>query len=344
MKQSQEMTTSFNVDEFYSHEEIYASLGVGNAGGLRISVDEYSLVKRMVVFTSAPTARQLKENPYHDRVEGDILVYTGTGKEGDQSLSGVNLRIAPQRLELFPIYGFMIMTSRRDRQQGPKRWRFLGMLEYLRHYQDFQIDVRGLVRNTWLFEFRIHCTPQTILVDDDRAISATLLNRESSQGNLLEDDRQVAISACSPESDSVYSVQMIEQIRSRLLRLDPRDFEFVIRDVLLRTNFDDVTVTKYSQDGGIDLNAYPSGRLWPIGGMLVQVQAKRWLHTVGRKDVAELRGSLEPYARGVLVTTSHFSKAATLEAASSGKNPIGLIDGIRFASIIHSLEDFSLPE
>ena len=77
--------------------------------------------------------------------------------------------------------------------------------------------------------------------------------------------------------------------------------------------------------------------------MLVQIQAKRWLHTVGRREVAELRGSLDQYARGTVVTTSHFSKAATIEATTAGKNPIVLIDGIRLASIIKSLEGFVLP-
>ena len=237
----------------------------------------------------------------------------------------------------------MILTSRRDKSQGPKRWRFLGMLEYLRHYQDVQIDARGCLRKIWLFEFRVHREIPSIVVEADRSISASLLNNESNFSVSGEDDRQVAIPEDLPEGDYALSLQGLEQIRSQLLRLDPRDFEFVIKDVLQRTNFDKVTVTKYSQDGGIDLNAYPSDQLWPISGMLVQLQAKRWLHTVGRKEVAELRGSLDPYARGVVVTTSHFSKAATLEAASSGKNPIVLIDGIHFASIINSLEGFQLP-
>jgi restriction endonuclease Mrr len=52
---------------------------------------------------------------------------------------------------------------------------------------------------------------------------------------------------------------------------------------------------------------------------LVQVQAKRWLHSVGRKEVAELRGSLQPFAKGAVVTTSHFSRAAINEATDDGR-------------------------
>jgi hypothetical protein len=101
------------------------------------------------------------------------------------------------------------------------------------------------------------------------------LNTGSDFGTSTEDDRQVTTSHGLPESEPVQSFLELEQIRSRLLSLDPKDFEFIIRDVLQRTDFNNVSVTRYSQDGGLDLNAYPSNKLWPIGGMLVQVQAKR---------------------------------------------------------------------
>jgi restriction endonuclease Mrr len=81
------------------------------------------------------------------------------------------------------------------------------------------------------------------------------------------------------------------------------------------------------------VNAYAGPGMWAIEDLLIQTQAKRWLHTVGRKDVAELRGSLEPRARGTVVTTSHFSKAAILEAAASGKAPIVLVDGYSLARL-----------
>jgi restriction endonuclease Mrr len=78
--------------------------------------------------------------------------------------------------------------------------------------------------------------------------------------------------------------------------------------------------------------------MWPLENLLLQVQAKRWLHSVGRKEVAELRGSLQPFARGAVVTTSHFSKAAIREASEPGKNPIVLLDGQRFATLVSRTE------
>lgn len=40
----------------------------------------------------------------------------------------------------------------------------------------------------------------------------------------------------------------------------------------------------------------------------------------------------------ILVTTSHYSKSAVIEAAETGKNPIVLVDGHEFASIVGSLK------
>ena len=129
----------------------------------------------------------------------------------------------------------------------------------------------------------------------------------------------------------------IEVIRSRLLGYSPEQFEHVIKDLLIQTGFDRVTVTKFCQDGGIDINAFTSSKMWPITNLMIQIQAKRWLHTVGRKEIAELRGSLKPFARGCVVTTSHFSRAAIAEAYESGKNPVNLMDGFELSSLIDKL-------
>jgi restriction endonuclease Mrr len=73
--------------------------------------------------------------------------------------------------------------------------------------------------------------------------------------------------------------------------------------------------------------------MWPVKDLLIQVQAKRWLHSVGRREVAELRGSLHPHAKGAIVTTSHYSRAAIAEATDSHKSPIVLVDGYALATL-----------
>lgn len=320
---------AFKVGSLYSSKEIQSALNVGNAGGIRISTSNDGSVRRAVVLTSVPSARQLSENPYHDRIENDILVYTGSGREGEQTLGGVNKRVPQQLQSDFPVYGFVLVGSRRDASIGPKRWRFLGLLEYLRHFPDLQADTDGKVRKVWMFEIRIHTKPDIVLVDSDIQISSEVLAESRSLGESTTEDRELD----SSHHAAVYDPVEMESIRSRLLAKPPELFEHFVRDLLASTGFVDVAVTKFSQDGGVDVNAYASGSMWPIERLLVQVQAKRWLHTVGRKDVAELRGSLEPFARGAVITTSHYSRAAVQEASSPGKAPIVLVDGYTLATI-----------
>ena len=123
-----------------------------------------------------------------------------------------------------------------------------------------------------------------------------------------------------------------------MLTLTPRDFEVLIKSVFVASGYERVEVTRYSQDGGIDVNAAFGSFGWPVRSCRVQVQAKRWLHTVGRKEVAELRGSLNSDGIGCLITTSHFSRAAVGESLESGKSPITLVNGRQLASLLVSLQ------
>lgn len=89
------MIETLIVEQLYSNDEIFRSLGVSNAGGIRLFTEQ-GLVTRAAVMTSVPGLHVVGENPYHDRMEAGILTYTAAGKLGEQSLSGVNIRITDQ--------------------------------------------------------------------------------------------------------------------------------------------------------------------------------------------------------------------------------------------------------
>lgn len=326
--------THFIIGNLYTIDEVQRALGVGNAGGIRVATDTAGNVKRAVLLTSIPSARQASENPYHDRIEGDVLTYTGAGREGSQTLSGVNKRLPQQLMQNFPIYGFLLVGSRRDPSVGPRRWQFLGLLEHLRHYPDSQVDTKGHIRSVWIFELRIHAAPDVVTVADDSSVAERILSESRKQAELSKEDGEL------DDSVSGYAGQRpeeIEAIRSTLLAKPPRAFEHFVKDLLVLSGFVNVSVTKFSQDGGIDVCAFAGGMMWPIEKLMLQVQAKRWLHSVGRKEVAELRGSLEPFARGAIVTTSHYSRAAMIEATAPGKAPIVLVDGYSLAKTVRQL-------
>ena len=271
------------------------------------------------------------ENPYQDRLEGGILTYTAAGRLGQQTLAGVNTRLVEQRTSNFPIHGFVLIASRRDKTVGPKRWKYLGLLEYLRHYPDTQLDADGKVRKVWLFEFKIHQEPDVLPLAMETALSIEALTASRLRVGETSDDVDM-VDGSSPEQ--IKDIEKIEHIRGKLLAMTPKSFEFFVKDLLLHCGFTDVCVTRFSSDGGVDVNARVGAKIWVFENTLVQVQAKRWLHSVGRKEVAELRGSLQPFARGAVVTTSHFSKAALNEASEQGKNPIALVDGYRLSMVV----------
>lgn len=316
--------------DLYSNEEIFRSLKVSNAGGIRLSLQD-GAVTRAVVMTSVPGLHGAGENPYHDRLEAGILTYTAAGKIGQQTLAGVNNRLIEQAKLNFPVHGFVLVASRRDTTVGPKRWKYLGLLEYFRHYPDTQLDADGKVRKVWLFEFKIHDYQRVIPLADEAAISSQILLDSRDRVGWRCDDDEIVAQAEHPQAEDF---EAVERIRGRLLGLDPRNFEVFVKDLLLHCGYYDVCVTKFSADGGVDVNARVGGRVWIFESTLVQVQAKRWLHSVGRKEVAELRGSLQPFAKGAVITTSHFSKAAIGEAGEDGKNPIALVDGFRLSRVV----------
>jgi hypothetical protein len=321
---------ALQVGELYSNDEIFRSLNVSNAGGIRLGLQSKAVL-RAVIFTSVQSFHSVGENPYHDRLEEGILTYTAAGKLGQQTLSGANSRLIEQKLFNFPIHGFALIASRRDRTVGPRRWKYLGLLEYLRHYPDTQLDASGKVRKAWLFEFKIHREPHVLPLARDAALSSEILtaSRRRAASSVGDDEIVDGRDYQKPEN-----IERIEHVRGKLLAMEPKTFERFIKDLLVHCGFLDVCVTKFSADGGIDVNARAGGRTWIFENTLVQVQAKRWLHSIGRKEVAELRGSLQQFARGAVITTGHFSKAAINEASEEGKNPICLIDGFRLSNVV----------
>lgn len=115
------------------------------------------------------------------------------------------------------------------------------------------------------------------------------------------------------------------QLRDALEAMDPQRFEDVVGRVLSEIGFDEIEVTKYHGDKGIDVR----GTLVVAGGIDIQmaVQVKKWKRNVEAPEVQKVRGAASANERGLIVTTSRFSKGAIEEATRDGVTPVGLIDG-----------------
>ncbi len=117
-----------------------------------------------------------------------------------------------------------------------------------------------------------------------------------------------------------------DRLREALGDMHPKAFEHLVGVLLISLGFEDVEVTRYVGDRGIDLRA--TLVVDGITDVQTAIQAKR--HTtgsIGGPVVRELRGGLGPHDRGLIITLSRFSKEARREASEPDRSPISLVDG-----------------
>ncbi len=317
--------TFFKVGETYTNDQIRFALDLENLGGIRPSLDSNRNIRHVAILTAAEDSGRLPtENPYHDRIEGNILIYTAQGREGDQVLTGRNKRLVEQYSVPTPFFGFTNI--------GRQRYRFLGLLELLRHYQESQADKKGNLRKVWIFEFRIHDKPEVVPIEESASISASLL-AESRQSDAVGISEREVAPLPEDEAEATAPVER-ETVRVQLFQFAPHDLEHFIKLIFERTGFVRVSVTRASGDGGIDVNAYVDEKNDFFAGTHVQAQVKRWRHAVGSPEINNFRGALSTTAKGVFVTTSHFTRAALAEARHEMKPSITLVDGDKLASIV----------
>jgi len=97
---------TLKIGAHYSNDQIKYALGVANLGGIRPKLKNNNL-DFIVLITSAEENKNIVRNPYADKIEGDVLTYTGAGLSGNQEVSGVNKRLIEQTEKPIPILGFL---------------------------------------------------------------------------------------------------------------------------------------------------------------------------------------------------------------------------------------------
>jgi hypothetical protein len=319
--------TEFVVGQKYTNDQIRFALNVVNLKGIRPSLDDTGALRRIAIMSALPKARaKLNENPYRDRIEGDTLVFTAAGREGDQQLHRENKRVLEQYQSPVPFFGFV--------NHGRQTYEFVGLLELLRHYQEQQVDRTKTLRGVWVFEFRIHKNPAVVPIAHARRLMENILANSPERCAAVEGERQIVAGYYEPkQADAITDV---EEVRVQLLGLNPFRFEHLVKAVMQKNGFREVEVTKATGDGGIDLNAVVDDFYPFFNGTVVQGQAKRWRHAVGSVEINNFRGAMNSNAKGVFITTGSYTRAAVENAYSAGKQAVSLIDGLRFAALVRS--------
>jgi|SRR5271165_5656477 len=123
-----------------------------------------------------------------------------------------------------------------------------------------------------------------------------------------------------------------EQLLDELMSMRPDAFERLARRLLREADFDSVSVTGQSGDGGIDgLGVYRLG----LVSFPVFFQCKRYRGSVAPSAVRDFRGAMAGRGdKGLLITTGTFTADAKKEATRDGAPPIDLIDGDRLCELL----------
>jgi restriction system protein len=136
------------------------------------------------------------------------------------------------------------------------------------------------------------------------------------------------------KSDEVMETPLLEILK----RVDPKKFELLCLLLLREHGFDDVTVTPYSHDEGIDV--FGTLKTTPFVSMKVAFQCKRYndKNPISRSHVDDFRGSISGKAeKGGIITTGRFSREAMDSANRQGTLPIELIDGQRLVELFEEV-------
>jgi restriction system protein len=131
--------------------------------------------------------------------------------------------------------------------------------------------------------------------------------------------------------------------RPNLAELSPSEFESLMTNLFQKMGLE-TRQTRASRDGGIDCVAWD---MRPVVGGKIVIQAKRYKNTVGVGSVRDLYGAMtnEKAAKGILVTTSGFGRAAYEFAKDK---PMQLVNGENLLALLaehaHIIAKIEFPD
>lgn len=153
-----------------------------------------------------------------------------------------------------------------------------------------------------------------------RGLFALVKQTESAKSPLLAIQNQ----------NNLVKQKLIEKIQE----MDPFQFEFLVAELLRKIGYENVDVTRRSGDKGIDV----VGNL-TVGGLthvktVIQVKRYKTGNNISGKYITQLRGSAEVDQRGLIITTSDFTKDAIDESKAINKMPVALVNGQKLIELL----------
>lgn len=158
----------------------------------------------------------------------------------------------------------------------------------------------------------------------------------------LEYLRMVGAPTSTGEPDLAQQVRQLADQQRRTVRdelvetlseMDPYAFEHLVKRLLDEMGYENVSVTRQSNDKGVDVVGDIEVGITSVREV---IQVKRHRANVQRRVLDELRGVLFRFqaVRGTIITTGDFSKGTRDAAFERGAPPITLIDGNRLLDLL----------
>lgn len=123
------------------------------------------------------------------------------------------------------------------------------------------------------------------------------------------------------------ATDLLEQLQ----KVDPKHFEKIVVDLVVKMGYGAGEPTRYTKDDGIDGIINEDA----LGLGIIYIQAKRWINSVGKPELQKFAGAIieKGSRKGIFITTSTFSKEAQQYKPGSDLHII-LIDGHRLAQLM----------
>lgn len=134
-------------------------------------------------------------------------------------------------------------------------------------------------------------------------------------GDIDTFERVFVISKKYGASSNLAMQSMLERLLNKpinVLSIRPETFEKLIKELLIKKEYQRVSVTRFVKDGGVDVVAYKSQKLKKEPSKII-AQCKRYSRNLINKDVVEkLVNDIRDHKakEGILITTSDFTKCA----------------------------------
>ena len=124
-----------------------------------------------------------------------------------------------------------------------------------------------------------------------------------------------------------------QQLSEYLAKMNPYQFEHLIKRLLEAMDYENVVVTSPAKDKGVDVVAEIEVGITRVREV---IQVKRQKGNIGQPIVSQLRGSLALFGAdmGSIITTGGFTKGSKEIATVPNGTPITLIDGDKLIDLL----------